>query len=279
MSERAVLVTGSSSGIGLASVEELVRHGFIVYAVVRGQVDAQRLRALDERVRPLVFDVTDGPAIAAAATQVRAEGLPLHGVVANAGVALGGPLEYLPLDQIRRLFEVNVFGALAVAQAFLPALRETRGRLVFVGSISGRIAFPFTAPYSASKFALRAFADALRIELRPAGIGVSLIEPGSVKTPIWEKGRASRRALEDALPAIARERYGPQLAQLFTMIEAEERGGMPVERVSAAILHALTAPKPRAKYLLGSSARVASVLAVLPDPLRERAVRAAVKAP
>jgi NAD(P)-dependent dehydrogenase (short-subunit alcohol dehydrogenase family) len=279
VSERAVLVTGSSSGIGLATVEELVRQGFVAYAVVRGQVDAQRLRALDERVRPLVFDVTDGPAIAAAAARVRADALPLHGVVANAGVALGGPLEYLPLDQIRRLFEINVFGALAVAQAFLPALRETQGRLVFVGSISGRLAFPFTAPYSASKFALRAFADALRIELRPAGVVVSLIEPGSVKTPIWEKGRASRRALEDALPPIARERYGPQLEQLFAMIETEERNGMPVEQVSAAILHALTAPKPRAKYLLGGSARAASVLAVLPDPLRERAVRAAIKSP
>ncbi|HTW85049.1 MAG TPA: SDR family NAD(P)-dependent oxidoreductase [Candidatus Sulfotelmatobacter sp.] len=277
MSERAVLVTGASTGIGLATVEELVRRGFVAYAVVRGQVDAHRLGALDERIRPLVFDVTDRAAIAAAADQVRTAALPLYGVVNNAGVALGGPLEYLPLDTLRRQLEINVIGAMAVTQAFLPFLRETHGRLVFVGSISGRLAVPFVGPYSASKFALRALSDALRLELRAAGVQVSLIEPGSVKTPIWEKARASRQAVLDALPPLAIAHYGPQLENLFASTAEQERTGMPVERVSAAILRALTDRKPRAKYLVGGSARAGSVIAILPDPLRERAVRAAVK--
>jgi NAD(P)-dependent dehydrogenase (short-subunit alcohol dehydrogenase family) len=274
MATEAVLVTGASSGIGLATVEALVRRDFVVYAAVRGELDAQRLGAL---IRPLRFDVTDAAAIAAAADRVRADGLPLRGVVNNAGVALGGPLEYLPVDQLRRQFEINVFGAMTVSQAFLPLLRQSHGRLVFVGSISGRLAVPFVGPYSASKFALRALADALRLELRSASVAVSLIEPGSVKTPIWEKSRQSRQALLDALPPEAIANYGPNLEQLFATTEEQERTGMPVERVSDAIAHALTAAKPRAKYLLGGPARAASIVAILPDPLRERAVRAAVR--
>jgi NAD(P)-dependent dehydrogenase (short-subunit alcohol dehydrogenase family) len=277
MATEAVLVTGASSGIGLATVEALVRRDFVVYAAVRGELDAQRLGALDPLIRPLRFDVTDAAAIAAAADRVRADGLPLRGVVNNAGVALGGPLEYLPVDQLRRQFEINVFGAMTVSQAFLPLLRQSHGRLVFVGSISGRLAVPFVGPYSASKFALRALADALRLELRSASVAVSLIEPGSVKTPIWEKSRQSRQALLDALPPEAIANYGPNLEQLFATTEEQERTGMPVERVSDAIAHALTAAKPRAKYLLGGPARAASIVAILPDPLRERAVRAAVR--
>jgi NAD(P)-dependent dehydrogenase (short-subunit alcohol dehydrogenase family) len=237
------------------------------------------LGSLDERVRPLRFDVTDAAAIAVAAERVRADGIPLRGVVNNAGVALGGPLEYLPVDELRRQFEINVFGAITVTQAFLPLLRLTRGRLVFVGSISGRLAVPFVGPYSASKFALRAIADALRLELRAAGVSVSLIEPGSVKTPIWEKARSSRQTLLDALPPLALEHYRTNLEQLFATTEEQERTGMPVERVSDAILEALTARKPRAKYLLGGPARAGAIVANLPDPLRERAVRAAIRLP
>jgi len=279
MATEAVLVTGASSGIGLATVEALVRRDFVVYAAVRGELDAQRLGALDPLIRPLRFDVTDAAAIAAAADRVRADGLPLRGVVNNAGVALGGPLEYLPVDQLRRQFEINVFGAMTVSQAFLPLLRQSHGRLVFVGSISGRLAVPFVGPYSASKFALRALADALRLELRSASVAVSLIEPGSVKTPIWEKSRQSRQALLDALPPEAIANYGPNLEQLFATTEEQERTGMPVERVSDAIVQALTAAKPRAKYLLGGAARAGSIVAILPDPLRERAVRAAIRLP
>ena len=198
----------------------------------------------------------------------------MRGVVNNAGIAVAGPLEFLPVDELRRIFEINVFGALEVSQAFLPQLRAQRGRLVFVGSISGRLAVPFIAPYSASKFALRALADAMRVELIQAGVAVTLIEPGSVKTPIWAKGRASRDALLGLLPPEALVHYSRQIEALFEQTEREERSAMPVEVVTRAIRHALTARKPRANYLLGAPARAGSILAMLPAALRDRALGA-----
>jgi NAD(P)-dependent dehydrogenase (short-subunit alcohol dehydrogenase family) len=275
----AVVVTGASSGIGADTAALLAREGFLAYAGVRNEADAARVATLHEHVRPLLIDVTDRASIAAAAGTVSTSGHVLRGVVGNAGIAVGGPLEYLPVDELRRQFEINVFGAVAVAQAFLPQLRASRGRLVFVGSISGRLAVPFIAPYSASKFALRAIADALRVELRPAGIAVSLIEPGSVKTPIWQKGRDSRDTLTALLPPRALEHYGAQLEAVFAQTDREERAGMPVERVSRAILHALTARKPRPSYLLGGSARAGSIVALLPPGLRDRALRASLRLP
>jgi NAD(P)-dependent dehydrogenase (short-subunit alcohol dehydrogenase family) len=275
----AVVVTGASSGIGAGTAALLAHEGYLVFAGVRNDADAARAATLHEHVRPLRLDVTDRDAIRAAAETVAATGHPLRGVVSNAGIAVGGPLEFLPVDELRRIFEINVFGAAELAQAFLPQLRSSKGRLVFVGSISGRLAVPFVAPYSMSKFALRALADALRVELGPAGIGVSLVEPSAVKTPIWSKGRDSREALLALLPPQAMERYGAQMEAMFAQVEREERGAMPVEHVARAILHAITARKPRARYLLGKGARAGSVVALLPTALRDRAIRASMKLP
>jgi NAD(P)-dependent dehydrogenase (short-subunit alcohol dehydrogenase family) len=275
----AVVVTGASSGIGQAAAELLAREGFVAFAGVRTDADAARIGALHANIRPLRLDVTDRASIDAAVGEVAAGGLPLRGVVNNAGVAVAGPLEFLPVDELRRQFEINVFGALEVSQAFMPQLRVSRGRLIFVGSISGRLAIPFIAPYSASKFALRALTDALRVELAPAGIVVALLEPSSVRTPIWQKGRDSREALLGQLPAKAMEYYGPQIDAVFAATQEEERIAIPVERVSAAILHALTARKPRRRYLLGQGARVGSIVALLPSPIRDRALRASMKLP
>ena len=224
-----MLVTGASTGIGYAAALGLADRGFTVYAGVRDDAAASALAAHGDRVRPLRLDVTDDAQIAAAAATVAADGLALAALIGNAGIAVGGPLEYLPLTELRRQFDVNVFGAMAVAQAFLPQLRATRGRLVFVGSVSGRLAVPFIAPYSASKLALRALTDALRIELRAAGIAVVLVEPGSVRTPIWAKGRASRERLLAMLPPAALERYARPIETMFARTLAEEQGGMPVE--------------------------------------------------
>jgi NAD(P)-dependent dehydrogenase (short-subunit alcohol dehydrogenase family) len=275
----AVIVTGASSGIGAGAAALLAHEGYVVYAGVRTDADAARAATLHEHVRPLRLDVTDREAIRAAVENVAASGHVLRGVVSNAGIAVGGPLEFLPVDELRRIFEINVFGAMELAQAFLPQLRASRGRLVFVGSISGRLAVPFVAPYSASKFALRALADALRVELAPAGIGVSLVEPSAVQTPIWSKGRESRDALLALLPAQAMERYGAQMEAMFAQVEREESGAMPVEHVARAILHAIAARKPRARYLLGKGARAGSVVALLPIALRDRAIRASMRLP
>jgi NAD(P)-dependent dehydrogenase (short-subunit alcohol dehydrogenase family) len=276
---QAVVITGASSGIGADAAALLAREGYVVFAGVRNDADAARAATLHERVRPVMLDVADRASIGAAVRTVAESGHPLRGAVGNAGIAVAGPLEFLPVDEIRRQFEVNVFGALAFVQAFLPLLRASRGRIVLVGSISGRLGVPFIAPYSASKAALRSFADALRIELRAAGIGVSLIEPSSVKTPIWQKGRDSRDALLEQLGPQALERYGDQVEAVFAQTHREEAAGMPVATVSRAILHALTARKPRATYLLGGSARAGSIVAMLPPAVRDRALRASLRLP
>jgi NAD(P)-dependent dehydrogenase (short-subunit alcohol dehydrogenase family) len=199
--------------------------------------------------------------------------------VSNAGIAIGGPLEHLPIEDLRRQLEVNVIGAVAFVQTFLPMLASNRGRVVFVGSISGRLATPYIGPYSASKFAVRALSDALRVELAPAGISVTLIEPGSVKTPIWKKGRAAAGEIATRLGPNTRAHYRAALERVVAITESEEREGMPVEVVTEAILHALNARRPRAQYLLGMPARVGSVVAMLPPALRDRAVRASMRIP
>ena len=277
MSERAVLVSGASTGIGAATVRALAERGIVAFAGVRKEEDAQRIAG--ENVRPVMLDVTDAASIARALETVKATGAELFGVVSNAGVALGGPLETLPIEQLRHQFEVNVFGALALVQAALPLMHENEGRVVFVGSISGRLATPYIGPYSASKFALRAIADVMRVELGPAGIGVSLIEPGSVKTPIWEKGRERRDELETLVARSGRKHYRVALASLFDTTRSEERAAMRVEVVSDAILHALTDATPRPTYLLGPGVRLRSFLAVLPSRWRDRAMRTAMNLP
>ncbi len=275
---RAVVVSGASTGIGAATAEELARRGIVAFAGVRTEADAQRLAAAHPNVRPVRLDVTDAASIAAARRFVRESGLELAGIVSNAGIALGGPLETIPLAELREQFEVNVVGAVALVQAFAPLL-PAGGRIVFVGSIAGRLATPYVAPYSASKFALRAIADALRIELAPSGIGVSLIEPGSVKTPIWAKGRAARERMEARLTPSTRPHYRAALASVIAQTESEERTGMPVERVSSAIVRALLDPRPPAQRLIGAPARIGGIVAILPPAWRERAIRASMKLP
>jgi NAD(P)-dependent dehydrogenase (short-subunit alcohol dehydrogenase family) len=266
----SVVVTGASSGIGEAAALDLAQRGYVVYAGVRGDADARRIAAAHANLRAVRLDVTDANAIAAAVQTVESGGVQLLGIVNNAGIAVAGPLEFLPLDDLRRQFEVNVFGALAVTQAFLPLLRARgSGRVVFVGSISGRLTPPLLGPYSSSKHALRAAANALRYELAPARIRVALIEPGSVKTPIWAKGRAASDEMLARLPAAAEAPYGASLRNLVTVTEVEERNGMPVGVVVDAIRHALLDPKPKASYLLGFPARAGAIVGAIPA-LRDR---------
>jgi NAD(P)-dependent dehydrogenase (short-subunit alcohol dehydrogenase family) len=219
-----------------------------------------------------MLDVTDEATIETAMQTVKASGVPLIGIVSNAGIALGGPLEHLPTAQLRRQFDVNVLGAMAFVRLGLPHL-EPHGRVVFVGSISGRLATPYLGPYSASKFALRALSDALRLELAPAGIAVALIEPGAVKTPIWRKGGESRERLAELLGTHARPHYYRVLEGMSQRMKETEHLGISAEVVAQAILHALTARKPRARYLLGS-AKPASIVALLPVRLRDRILSA-----
>lgn len=267
-----VLVTGASTGIGEACARALCAAGARVLAGVRREADGARLRAaLGDGVTPVTLDVTDPAHVASAAALVEeiADG-GLNAVVNNAGIVVAGPLEYLPIGEIRRQLEVNVTAQVAVTQALLPALRRARGRVVFMGSSSGRLAAPFVGPYAASKFALEAIADAWRVELREAGVGVSIVEPGAVRTPIWEKSRAEAEALNEAMPTACQAHYGAALDRVRAHVDDTPRRAIPAERVAEAVVHAALSPRPRTRYLVGLDAKVqARVLAALPDRIRD----------
>jgi len=277
MAERAnVVITGASTGIGRACALRLDRMGWRVFAGVRNaDAGATLTKAVSDRLTPVIIDVTDAASIAAAAELVAAAvgDRGLAGLVNNAGISVAGPLEFLPVDDLRQQLEVNVVGQVAVTQAFLPMIRQGTGRVVFMGSISGKLATPFLGPYAASKFAIEAIADALRIELHPWAIEVALVEPGSIATPIWGKGQARADALEAALSTRAHELYDPAIAAVRrTATEAEQRG-IPADRVARVVARALTAKKPRTRYVVGRDARVQGLLArFAPDRLRDRLV-------
>ncbi|HEX8857129.1 MAG TPA: SDR family oxidoreductase [Thermoleophilaceae bacterium] len=269
MADRTVLITGTSTGIGRATAAELAARGFRVLAGVRREEDAEAVRALDPaRIEPLMLDVTDFDAIASLPDRVDGD---LAGVVNNAGMALPGPLEYLPLEDVRRQLDVMLVAPFALTKAFIPALRRSRGRLVIIGSIGGRMAGPFISPYNAAKFGVEGLADSLRRELTPSGIEVSLVEPGSVKTEIWEKGIRAGNELFDSLPEEGRRLYGDRIRATEKVATDAVRRGVKPEKVARAVLHALTADRPRTRYLVGIDARVqATLAAVLPDRMLDR---------
>ena len=276
----AALVTGASTGIGRACVLRLNRRGWDVFAGVRRDEDAASLRAAgSERLRPVRLDVTDGPAISAAADEVAAAtGGRLEGLVNNAGTAVPGPLETLPLEDFRRQIDVNLTGQLAVTQAVLPLLRPARGRIVFISSIGGRMALPFNGAYHASKFGIEALGDVFRQELEPSGIRVSLIEPGSIATPIWDKGAREADEIERRADARQRELYGERMEGFRRAVRSTAERGIEPDAVAKRVEDALTSSRPKTRYLVGLDAGIqARVAALLPDRLVDRVVAAAIR--
>ncbi|MFI4984650.1 MAG: SDR family oxidoreductase [Solirubrobacterales bacterium] len=305
------LITGASTGIGSATALRLTRAGWTVLAGVRDAAAGERLiadagaqratgdtdtdtdtgaggassagRSPEGSLLPLTLDVTNAEQIAGAAARVeelaRSGGDSLRGgldaLVNNAGVVgVGGPLELIALDDVRGQLEVNVLGQIAVTQALLPALRRARGRIAFVSSIGGRVAIPFTAPYAASKHAVEAIGDALRVELRSSGVRVALIEPGSVATPIWDKGRAEAERV--SVPEELQREYGHVPDAMDKVIEDTQRRGIPPEQVARTIERALTARRMRARYLVGRDAKgMVLMRRGLPDLVFDRVLRRA----
>ena len=270
---QAVVITGASTGIGEACVKRLAAAGFHVFAGVRKAEDGAALQqATGDRVTHLLLDVTNTDQIAAAqatvATMVGENGL--AGLINNAGIAVGGPLEFMPLDEFHHQMAVNVYGALAVTQAFLPLLRQATGRIVNMSSISGLAASPFLGPYAASKFALEALSDALRLELRPWGIHVILVEPGNIATPIWQKGLAFADQLEAKLPPEAQAYYGPIFPFMRAMLTRSR--GTPADAVAQVVEQALTAAQPNARYLVGNDARLRTLIERLPTRWRDNLI-------
>jgi len=269
----AVVITGASTGIGRATALHLDQQGFRVFAGVRRAEDGEALRRDGSvRIEPLLLDVTDAAAIGAAAKQVDAAvgDAGLAGLVNNAGIGVGAPVEFLDLDELRRQLEVNVVAVVAVTQAFLPAIRRARGRIVNVGSIGGRISQPIVAPYNASKFALEAISESERMELAPWGIEVALVEPGAIATAIWGKSESYASSLLGELPAAARELYGDAIQATLGALETQKRAAIPPDAVARAIHDALTAPRPKTRYLVGTDAKIQALLVrFLPDRLRD----------
>lgn len=276
----AVLITGASKGIGRATALHLDGLGFRVLAGVRSEEDAAALRREgSERMEPVFLDVTDPESIAAAAeTARRAAPGGLAGLVNNAGMVVAGPLELLPPEAIRSQLDVNSVGPVALTQAMLPLLRSggeggtraTPGRIVNVSSANGRVATPWAGAYAASKFALEALSDALRMELRPWGIPVVVVQPGAIETPIWR--RSFERAMEN-LGGVAPERKELYATTLEKLERRQGRGpshAIPAARVARMIARALTARRPKTRYLVGREAWLAALVAPLPDRLRDR---------
>jgi NAD(P)-dependent dehydrogenase (short-subunit alcohol dehydrogenase family) len=256
---RTALVTGASSGIGAACATRLAASGWRVFAGVRNEGDAPA--AAEE----LLLDVTDPAQIAAAAERIH----DLDALVNNAGIAIAMPLEFIPLEELRRQLEVNVIGQVAVTQAFLPHLRRSRGRVVFVGSIAGQSALPFLGAYAASKHALEAIADTLRVELKPLGVHVSIVEPGTIRTPIWTKSAQVADSLVDGAPAELAALYGQRIAAFRRVAAARGAGGGSVEAVAGAVEQALTRERPLTRKLVGRDAKIRSGIERLPDRVRD----------
>jgi NAD(P)-dependent dehydrogenase (short-subunit alcohol dehydrogenase family) len=277
------LITGASTGIGRATALRLARSGWTVLAGVRQERAGEEL--VDEsgaggRVIPVMLDVTDASQIAQAAARVEEAGAQhgrsdgLDALVNNAGIGVGGPLEILAPEELRRQLEVNVVAQLAVTQALLPALRRAGGRIVFLSSIGGRVPMAFTGPYAASKHAIEAIADSLRVELHSSNVQVALIEPGSVATPIWDKGRAE--AESTIVPPELHDVYGHVPAAMDRVLEQTARRGIPAEQVAETIERALTSRRMRARYLIGRDAKALLALKrLLPDRTFDRVARRA----
>ncbi len=272
-SQKTILVTGASSGIGEAAVRRLAREGWHVFAGVRRAEDGDAL--VNGHIEPLLLDVTDPAQIEAAVARIgEAVGAAgLDGLVNNAGLMLGGPLEFFPPQRLRELIEVNVIGVHALTRAMLPLLRRARGRIINISSISGRMALPLFGPYNASKFALEALSDALRMELASQGIEVVVIEPGPVKSRIWNKAHQHAGELRAGLTAEGEALYGELIDGIERLSRQSEEQAIAAEPVADLIRHALTTPRPRPRYPIGRLARTRDWAArLLPDRLRDRLI-------
>ena len=271
----AVVITGASTGIGYACTLYLDTLGYQVFAGVRKQADAANLRQhTSKRVTPVFIDVTEANTIAFAAQTVtnRLGHTGLAGLVNNAGIAVPGPLEFLPITDLSRQFEINVVGQVAVTQAFLPLLRQGQGRIINMSSISGRVAAPFVGPYAASKFSLEALTDSLRVELKPWGIEVISIQPGAIATPIWDKTVGDENYMRHFLDG-AETLYGARLEAARKVAVKAGQQGIPAAKVAKVVARALAAKRPKTRYVVGRDAKIAAVLLkFLPDRVRDRVI-------
>lgn len=280
---RAIVITGASTGIGAACAIHLDRLGFKVFAGVRKPEDGLALqKAGSERLVPVELDVTDFVTIQQAQELVSRQtgAVGLFGLVNNAGIAVVGPLEAVPIADLRQQLEVNVIGQVAVTQAFLPLLRQGKGRIINMGSIAGLTTMPLMGPYSASKFALEAITDALRLEVQQWGVHVSIIEPGAIATPIWNKSTIEAAEREAMMGDELRSSYKPLIAAVRKVVGEASKRAISVDAVAKVVQEALTASTPKTRYLVGTDAKLRAVMAkLLPDRTSDRLLSWLLKLP
>lgn len=269
LNKKGILITGSSTGIGKACALHLDKLGFKVYAGVRKQADGDSLREeASDKLAPIILDVTDAESIEAAVSIIEKEtGGEVYGVVNNAGIGLIGVVEVTLIDEIRRLMEVNVIGLLAVTKAMIPLLRKGKGRIINIGSPSGIIALPGASVYAASKFAVRAITDSLRVELKSFRVSVILVSPGPTESELWEKGKAHKKEMRKRVKPEIAEHY-KTFAKFGDKIEKELKT-MPADVVAKVVAKALTSAKPKLSYNVGSDAKGAAFFAKLPKRLTD----------
>jgi NAD(P)-dependent dehydrogenase (short-subunit alcohol dehydrogenase family) len=267
---KSVLITGASSGIGRSTATHLAEEGWRVFAAMREPADAGL-----EGAEVIELDVTSADSISRALEVVRERaGGSLDALVNNAGIPVAGAVETIPVEDFRALIETNLIGQFAVTKAFLPLIRRARGRIVFVGSLGGRVAFPYAAAYHASKFGIEGLAESLRSEMRPLGVEVSVVEPSTMTTEIWGKGREQLATLRSSLTAEQADVYGEALGDFDrTLASADEDGEDPGE-VAGTIEQALTASNPDDRYVVGRGARTVTLLEpLLPAAIFDRVKR------
>lgn len=251
MKADTIFITGASTGIGLASATTLSQLGFRIIAGVLPNEDTSALKAVNATILPL--DITKRDMIMDVAERLKTElaDVGLYGLMNNAGIAVSGPLEFVPIEEIRRQLEVNLFGHIQVTQTLLPLIRQAKGRIVNITSMLGRVTSAFSGPYCMSKYALEAFSDALRLELAPLGVHVSAIEPGSITTPIWAKFQDQARELLDELPPEGRYLYGENYKKSIDAGLKWASESIPPHKVAKKVVHAFTSKRPKAAYMVG----------------------------
>ena len=267
-------MTGASTGMGAATARELASRGYHVLAGVRREADGQALESA--RIRPVVLDITRPEQVAELVRTVEADGRPLRAVVNNAGIAVNAPVEVLPMAEWRRQFDVNFFGHVEVTQALLPALLRSKGRVVMMSSLGGRLAQPTYGAYSGSKFALEAVSDALRRELAPHGVTVAIVEPGAVRTEMVGRGGVTARRLVDGMTAEQEQRYAGLMDAILAQSETFLRDGVESAQAAKTIADAATARRPKTRYTIGRDAALLTRLArILPDRVLDRLLASA----
>ena len=267
--QRLVVVTGASTGMGAAAARELARRGFHVLAGVRRDRDADAIRTTG--VEPVILDITESEHVAALAARVAGDPRPLHALVNNAGIQVNAPVEVLPMAQWRSVFEVNLFGHIAVTQALLPVLLRSGGRVINISSIGGRIAMPTYGAYAGAKFALEAVSDSLRREVAPLGVRVVVVEPGGVRTEMATRGIATANDLAARMTPEQQERYGSLVRAINTLMASGTAAGLTAEAAARVIARAVTTRRPRTRYPVGRDAALLTRLSrVLSDRMLDR---------